>query len=125
MKDVLRIKKFIEDIYSIHGEVPYLIKATNNLELAIKTGENLAKAADEASKALKEVTSDLYKVCTGDPDEITICQAGIDRKWQKHAVNFTLSWENNRSVVRYFIRNIICGLTPESITKRLDYCSRD
>ena len=126
-KEIKLTKDFIKAIEKMGGEVPKPLKnAINRFEIAVNTGKDLAKAADAASKALKEYEKDLYAACkTVDKEQEMVCEAGVFRKWQKRRVTWVLDPKNKKSVISQFIKKTIQRYTPAKICKHWDYCAKE
>ena len=125
-KDLKKLNEFIKTIESMGGKIPGPLKiAVKALELAIKAGVGIGKAADEASKSLRAYEKDLKKACdTVDAEMKMVCEAKIDRKWQARSVEFTLSYKNKDSVTSRSIDKLIKWLTPDAICKHWDRCAK-
>ena len=125
-KEIKTIKDFIKAIEKMGGEIPKPLKtALNRLEVAINTGEDIGKSAEEASKALKTYEKDLYGACkTVDREMQGVCEAKVFRKWQARSVKFTLDYKNPDSVTAKSIKKTVQRYTPAFICKHWDYCAK-
>lgn len=126
--DLDKLNKFMKEMESLGFRTPALKKAVGKLTKAIEMGQDIAAAAKETSLALDLYTKSLEEMCE-DPTQHThgdeyVCKAAVARQWQARNVRWTLSWEQENSVVRNSARNILCRYMPKTISKRLDYCAK-
>ena len=120
-KQLKQINQMISDLEKVGVKVPHLKKAATKLNKAIETGLLLAEAAFEASKALEENTKILLEQCQGD----IMCELKIDRMYQKRSVEYVLQWDNKNSVIRNFVKKVICENTPFNMAKSLRMCAKE
>ncbi len=119
--NIKKTKKLIETVEKAGGKMPKLKKAVKHLEIAINTGTDIAKAADEASRELKIHTDDLHKACGDD----FVCKAKIDRKWQARAVKWTLDPSKDNSVLTKTMNKTMARYAPKAICKLFDGCAKE
>ncbi|MCG6202661.1 hypothetical protein [Psychromonas antarctica] len=112
------IKKMIEGIERLGGNVPKLKSAVNRLEVVINTSEDIADAAEETRVALKATTEDLKKACGDDIQ----CDYNLFHQRQQNAVGAVFSISAKKSVANNAIRNILRRCLHEEICKRLEVC---
>lgn len=125
-KDLKKINEFVKAIESMGGTIPGPLKtALKALEIAIKTGVEVGKSADAASKELRKYEKDLMDACkTVDAEMQAVCEAQVVRKWQARSVDFTLNYKNPKSVTADLINKVIKKFTPSIICKNWDRCAK-
>jgi hypothetical protein len=111
----------LDELERLGVEIPVALRrAMGALSLALTTGKDLGDAGKEAEKHLHAFTSRLASGCYGqDSDEMFICMAGYERKWQLHAVDYTLNINNKNSVIRLFMEKQLDKLVNRSFMQRI------
>lgn len=120
-KQLKKINDMISELDKVGVVAPRLKRAAAKLSKAIETGIALSEAAFEASKALEEDTKMLLAQCNGD----VYCEMKIDRMYQKRSVDAVLNWDNKNSVIRNFVKKVICNNMPFESAKILRTCATE
>ena len=125
-EEIKEIRELIDDLAKLGIEAPTpLTKALKALQNALNTAEDVSDAVEEASDALRDYERGLYEVCkTVDDDMQAVCEAGVARKYQARAINYTLDPKNKDSVTSKTIQKTVQRYAPDVICKHWDYCAK-